>query len=213
MISEDVAKILLKVKAITLNPEKPYRFVSGVLSPIYCDNRLLMSYPQEREKITDFFIEIIERKNLKFDVLAGTATSGICWAAWVAGKMKKPMIYVRPSKKDHGKGNRIEGKLERGQKVLVIEDLVSTGGSSISAVEGVGEQGGIVDDCLAIFTYEMDKAKKGFKESGCNLITLTKFSTLIDVAVREGYIKPSDREKVLEWNRDPENWGKKIGFG
>jgi len=201
-----VAEILLKVKAITLNPNKPYRFVSGILSPIYCDNRLLMSYPNERKKIVDFFIKIIKENKLKFDLVGGIATSGICWAAWISEKLNKPMIYIRSKTKEHGKENLVEGKLEKGQKVLVVEDLVSTGGSSLRAVNAVREQGGIVKDCVAIFTYEMKKAINGFKDDKCNLFALSDFTTLIEVATKENYIKEEDKEKVLEWNKNPGEW-------
>lgn len=201
-----VAKILLKVKAITLNPNEPYRFVSGILSPIYCDNRLLMSYPKERKKIVDFFIKVIKDK--KFDIIGGIATSGICWAAWIAEKLDKPMVYIRAKTKEHGKENLVEGKLEKGQKVLVVEDLISTGGSSLRAVSAVRENGGMVEDCVAIFTYEMEKAKNGFKESKCNLFTLSDFTTLIEVATEENYIKEEDKAKVLEWNKNPQEWGR-----
>ncbi len=207
MIKKKVAKILLNLKAVTLSPEKPYKFASGILSPIYCDNRVLMSYTKERKKIVNFFIKTIKENNLNFDVIGGIATSGICWAAWIAEKLKKPMIYIRAKAKEHGKENLIEGKLEKGQKVLIIEDLVSTGGSSLSAVNAVREQGGIVEDCVAIFTYEMEKQKKSFAENKCNLFALSNFTALIDVATKEKYIKEEDREKVLEWNKNPDKWG------
>ena len=207
MIKKKVAQILLKVKAVTLSPSKPYKFASGILSPIYCDNRILMSYTKERKKIVNFFIKTIKENNLNFDVIGGIATSGICWAAWIAEKLKKPMIYIRAKAKEHGKENLIEGKLEKGQKVLIIEDLVSTGGSSLSAVNAVREQGGIVEDCVAIFTYEMEKQKKSFAENKCNLFALSNFTALIDVATKEKYIKEEDREKVLEWNKNPDKWG------
>ena len=205
-MKQKVAEILLNVKAVTLNPDNPYRFASGILSPIYCDNRLLMSYPKERKKIVNFFIKIIKKNKLKFDVIGGIATSGICWSSWIAEKLKKPMIYIRGKTKEHGKENLIEGKLEKGQKVLVIEDLISTGGSSLRAVNAVREQGGVVEDCVAIFTYEMEKAVNGFKDANCNLFTLSDFTALIEGAIKENYIKEEDKKKVLEWNKNPGEW-------
>ncbi|RMF06002.1 orotate phosphoribosyltransferase [Candidatus Woesearchaeota archaeon] len=210
--AQKVAKLLLSIKAVTLNMEEPYRYASGILSPIYCDNRLIMSYPEIREKVIDSFLSVITEKELEFDVVAGTATAGIPHAAWVADRLKKPMIYVRSSAKDHGKKNLIEGKLENGQKVLLIEDLVSTGGSSISAVKAIKESGGDVVACLAIFTYGMEKAEKAFKEENCPLFTLSNFNTLINTAVEENYLSPEQAEKAVHWNRDPQGWGAKMGF-
>lgn len=207
-MKREVAEILLKVKAVALNPDKPYKFASGILSPIYCDNRILMSYPKERKKIVDFFIKIINENKLNFDIIGGIATSGICWASWIAEKLNKPMIYIRSKSKEHGKENLIEGKLEKGKKVLVVEDLVSTGGSSLRAVNVVKQQGGIVKDCIAIFTYEMKKAVDGFKENNCNVFTLSDFTTLIDIATKQNYVKKVDKEKVLAWNKNPEEWGR-----
>jgi len=211
-IAKDVANLLLEIKAVTLSPEKPYRFVSIPFSPIYCDNRLIMSYPEKRKKIIDYFVDVIRERGIDFDVVAGIASSGIPHAAWLAERLGKPMIYIRKGSKDHGKGNVIEGKLEKGQKVIIIEDLISTGGSSINGVESVRDRGGIVEKCLAIFTYEMEKAKDNFSDAGCELISLSNFSTLIDVASNNNYIKTEDKDKVLEWNKDPQNWGKKMGF-
>ncbi len=205
-MKEEVARILLNVKAVTLSPGKLYTFASGILSPIYCDNRILMSYTKEREKIVKFFVKTIKQNKLKFDVIGGIATSGICWASWIAEKLRKPMIYIRNKSKDHGKENLVEGKLEKGQKVLIIEDLISSGGSSLRAIQGVRDQDGVVEDCIAIFTYEMEKSLNGFKEANCNLFTLTNFSTLINEAAKENYIKEEDKEKVLEWNKNPNEW-------
>jgi orotate phosphoribosyltransferase len=199
-IAKEVAKILLGIKAVTLNP------------PIYCDNRLLMSYPEKRKKIIDHFVEVIRERNLDFDVVAGIASSGIPHAAWLAERLGKPMIYIRKKTKEHGKENLIEGKLEKGQKVIIIEDLISTGGSSVNGVEAVRNQGGVVEHCLAIFTYEMEKAKKNFRNAKCELIALSNFTTLIEIASETNYINPGDKQKILEWNKDPENWGGKMGF-
>lgn len=211
-IAKEIADILLGIRAITLSPSKPYRFVSGIFSPIYCDNRLLMSYPEKRKKIIDYFVEVIRERNLDFDVVAGIASSGIPHAAWIAERLGKPMIYIRKKTKEHGKENLIEGKLEKGQKVVIVEDLISTGSSSVNGVEAVRDQGGIVENCLAIFTYEMEKAKENFRNARCELIPLSDFTTLIEVAEEKDYIKPEERLKTLEWNKDPQNWGKNMGF-
>jgi orotate phosphoribosyltransferase len=211
-IAKDVAKILLEIKAVTLSPQKPYRYASGILSPIYCDNRLVMSYPDKRAKIIDCFAKVVKERKLDFDIVAGIASSGIPHAAWLAEKLGKPMIYIRKEAKDHGKENLIEGRLESGQKVIIVEDLISTGGSSIAGVETVRSQGGVVEHCLAIFTYEMAKAKDAFRTANCELIPLSDFTSLIKVAGAMKYISDEDAVKVLEWNKDPPNWGRKMGF-
>ena len=205
-MKEDIAKVLLQVKAVALNPKNPFTFVSGIKSPIYCDNRVLISYPQERNKIIRAFMNLIEQSSLKFDVIAGTATAGIPWASWLADKLNKPLIYIRSEAKGHGKGKRIEGLLNKNDKVLVIEDLISTGGSSVSAIQAVREEGGFVVSCIAIFTYGMDKSVKAFSDAECKLLTLSDFATLVSVAVKEGYMSSDDQNKVLEWNKNPSGW-------
>ncbi|MBW2993326.1 orotate phosphoribosyltransferase [Candidatus Woesearchaeota archaeon] len=211
----DVAKLLLDIKAVTLNFEKPYKWVSGILAPIYCDNRKIIFHPEAREKIKEGFTKIIEENNIEYDVIAGVATGAIAHAAFIAKHLNKPMIYIRGRAKEHGKQNQIEGASAeelKGKKVLVVEDLISTGGSSVSAVEAVRETGAVVVGCIAVFTYEMEKARKRFEEADCNLITLSNFSTLVDVAADKGYLKPEEKEKVLEFSKDLAGWGKKMGF-
>jgi orotate phosphoribosyltransferase len=212
MDAREVAKILLEIKAVTLNCEKPYRYVSGILSPIYTDNRLLMSYPDKRRAVIDALAEKAAEENLEFEVVAGTASAGICHAAWLSDKLDKPMVYVRKASKEHGQQKLVEGKLENGQKVLLVEDLVSTGGSSLKALEALRNEGGKVDEVLAIFSYGMEKARKGFEEKEAKLINLTEVKTLVEVAVEMDYIKPAEKEKVLDWITDPAGWGKKMGF-
>lgn len=211
-IAEDTAKILPEIKAVALNSKRPFRYASGILSPIYCDNRLLMSHVDKRELIIEYFIKTIKENRLEFDVIAGVATAGIPHAAWLAQKLKKPMIYVRASAKGHGKENKIEGKLDKGQKVLIVEDLISTGGSTVNSALAVREAGGMVTDCMAIFNYELEKAKNRFMEADCNVITLSSFSTLINIAGKNDYIDKDVIDKVLEWRKDPAAWGKKMGF-
>lgn len=208
MNKEETAKILLKIKAVTLRTKPPYKWVSGILAPIYTDNRLLISYPKERKIIVDFFIKTIKQKNLKPDVIAGIATSGIPWAAWIADKLNLPMIYIRSKQKGHGKQNLIEGKLEKNQNVIIIEDLISTGRSSINGVEAVKSANCKVLVTLAIFTYELEKSKQDFKKAKANLITLTNFTTLADVAIKENYINENEKKNILEWSKNPEKWGK-----
>lgn len=207
---KEIAKSLLEIKAVTISMNPPYTWTSGIKAPIYCDNRLLMSYPEKRKQVKDMFLELISENNIEFDVIAGVATSGIPHAAWLAEAFDKPMIYVRGKAKGHGKENAIEGILERGKKVLVIEDLISTGGSTLHVVEEIRKAGGVVDNCLAVFTYEFEKAKKAFKEAQTNLNTLTNFITLIEVATEEKYLDLTDKDTVLEWSKNPEEWGNNL---
>lgn len=213
-IGEKIAKILLRIKAVALNAEEPFRYASGISSPIYCDNRLLISNPVEWEEIIESMITLIINKiGLEnIDLIAGTATAGIPHAAYISERLKLPMVYVRGESSEHGKKRKVEGLLEKSQRVLVVEDLISTGGSSIKAVKAVREAGGIVENCLAIFTYEFENTKKEFDEAHCNLITLSNFNTLIKVASDLEYIKPIDQIKVMEWNKNPIEWGPKYGI-
>ncbi|MBI3034201.1 orotate phosphoribosyltransferase [Candidatus Woesearchaeota archaeon] len=204
-----VAEILLKSNAIILRPSNPFKFVSGILSPVYCDNRLLLSMPAERSAIAVYFVKKIRKENVEADVIAGVATASIPWAALVAEKLKKPMIYVRKEAKDHGRENLIEGKVSQGQKVLVIEDLISTGGSSLSAVAAARKEGAVVENCIAIFTYGMEAARKGFDSQNCKLNSLCNFSILVEIAAEKGYIKKEELRTALEWSRNPEEWAKK----
>jgi len=204
----EVAKILLKIKAVTLRVDPPFTWVSGIKSPIYTDNRLLMSYPKERNIIVNYFIKLMQEHALEPDVIAGIATSGIPWASWIAAELKLPMIYIRSKSKGHGKENLIEGKLEKGQKVVIIEDLISTGGSSLNGANAVKEAGAKVLANVAIFTYELPDAEKNFKEAGIKLITLTKFSSLAEIAEKEDYIDKEEKASLLEWRKDPKSWGK-----
>ena len=211
-IAEDVAEVLLKSKAVVLRPQEPFRFTTGILSPIYCDNRLLLSSVRERESIVGYFVEKIREKGIKADVIAGIATASITWASLIAEKLKKPMIYVRKEAKQHGMKNLIEGKLDKGAEVLVVEDLISTGSTSLSAVAAVREAGAAADRCLAIFTYEMKVATEGFKQLNCELITLSNFSTLVKVAAEKGYVKKEELDVLIDWSKDPVGWGRKMGF-
>lgn len=209
--SEKTAKILLSIRAVSLRPNNPYRYSSGILSPVYTDCRLLMSYPKERKEIINLYTQKINQKG-SFDVIAGTATAGIPHAAWVAEKLKLPMIYVRGKAKDHGKGNQIEGKIEKKQKVAVIEDLISTGESSAETIRAVRKKGALSTYIFSIVTYGMRKSFLNFKKNGIKLISLTDFPTLVEVAKETGYIKKDDKNILLKWVLNPALWGKKMGY-
>ncbi|MBI5392998.1 orotate phosphoribosyltransferase [Candidatus Woesearchaeota archaeon] len=211
-ITEKVAEILLDTKAVIVNAEKPYKYASGILSPIYCDNRIVLSYPDKRKMVVESFLALIEREDIQYDVIAGVATAGIPWAAMIANKLDKPLIYVRTEKKEHGKQNAIEGNLEIGQRVLVVEDLISTGGSSLQAVQHIRNAQGIVDHCVAVMNYEFEESRNRFNENGCTLLTLTNFSVLSKIVLDKKYIDQAAYDKVKEWNLMPKEWGKKHGF-
>ena len=212
-MKEEVAKILLKLEAVKIRPWNPFTFTSGLISPIYIDNRFVISFPEERKQIVNYLVNLIGKKKLEFDVLAGVATAGIHWAAWLAEVYNKPMVYIRGKSKGHGRENQVEGKLEPGQRVLVVEDHISTGGSSIVAVEAGRNENCIVTDCVAITTYEFEKAKTAFKEAKCSIYTLTDFTSLIEMASENGYIDAADKNLVLEWNKDAANWAKNNNMG
>jgi len=213
-MKERIADILLEIGAVTLSPDKPYRYASGILSPIYTDCRLLMSYVKEREEVIDAFEKVMrERIGLEnVDCLAAVASSGIPHAAWLADRIKKPMVYVRKEEKDHGKQNLIEGKLEKGARVVVIEDLVSQGGSSLHTARAVKAAGANPTHCVVIFTYQMPKAEEGFRQEGVELIPLTDISTLVKRATAKGIINKKQESIILEWTQDTVGWGKKKGF-
>ena len=206
----EIAKILLETKAVTLNVEEPYTYVSGIRSPIYCDNRRLIFFSGERKIICQAFRKHIEP--FMPDVIAGTATSAIPWAAWVAEKLEKPMVYIRKTSKGYGKEQLIEGGDIRGETVVVIEDLVSTGGSSLNAVNACRETGANVLAMVAIFTYEFAHVIQKFQEANCDVKFLTNFSTLTEVAAEHQFIDKEQLALIQEWNKDPQGWGPKHGF-
>ncbi len=209
-MKDKIAKILLEKKAVTLNAKEPYTYVSGIRSPIYCDNRLLTFYPEERSEIVAAFVEKV--KELSPEIIAGTASSAISWAAWIAHELKMPMVYIRKKGKGYGQNRLIEGGDIKDKKVVVIEDLVSTGGSSLNAVESCKDAGGDVVGMVAIFTYGFNDAQESFFEKGCRAEFLTDFSTLIDVAGKEGLLEQDEIETVRQWNKDPSGWGPANGF-
>ncbi|MBI2541405.1 orotate phosphoribosyltransferase [Candidatus Woesearchaeota archaeon] len=205
-MGDKIAETLLRLNAVIIRPENPFKFVSGMLSPIYTDHRLLMSYPKEREFIVKSLIKLLKKKNLQFDAIAATATAGIPWGAWISQKLSKPMIYVRGEIKDHGRENLVEGMMEQNKRYLVVEDMVSTGKSSVNTINAVREKGGIVEDCIAIFTYEFEKSKNNFAGQNVNLHTLTNFTSLAKSAVKKGHISKEQLAKIKEWNKNPEAW-------
>ena len=201
-----VAEFLLQIKAIKLQPANPFVWASGWKSPIYCDNRKTLSYPSIRTFIRQAYAELILDSFGKPDVIAGVATGGIAQGALVAQELGLPFIYVRTSAKAHGLGNQIEGDFEAGQKVVVIEDLISTGGSSLSAVSALRAAGCEVKGLVAIFSYGFDVANKSFKEAKCPFETLTNYDFLIAEALRHEYINDADLESLKKWREAPSNW-------
>ncbi len=201
-----MATFLLQVKAIKLNNENPFTWASGRKSPIYCDNRITLSYPEIRTFIRQSFVEVIGNTWNGIDVIAGVATGGIAQGALVAQELGLPFVYVRSEAKSHGLTNQIEGEIHAGQTVVVIEDLVSTGKSSLVAVDALRGKGCIVKGMAAIFTYGLDVAIKNFADAGVELRTLTNYDTLLEVACHEDYILPSEQESLSAWRKDPEAW-------
>ena len=201
-----VAELLLKVKAVKLQPNEPFTWASGWKSPIYCDNRVTLSHPSVRTYIRQAFCEMILEMFGKPDVIAGVATGGVPQGVLIAQELGLPFIYIRSSAKAHGMGNLIEGAFEPGQKVIVIEDLISTGGSSLSAVSALRAAGCEVKGLVAIFSYGFDVANKSFKEAKCPFETLTNYEFLIAEALRHEYINEADLESLKKWREDPSNW-------
>ncbi len=207
-IANRIAEYLLQIKAIKLQPSNPFTWVSGWKSPIYCDNRKTLSFPEVRKYIRDAFVTKINELYPDTGLIAGVATGAISHGALVADRLELPFIYVRSGAKDHGLGNQIEGFYQPGQKVVVIEDLISTGNSSLSALKALREAGCQVLGMLAIFTYEFKKAEDAFIAENCKLDTLCNYSVLVETALRTGYISESDVETLRKWRLDPEKWGK-----
>ena len=198
-LERKLAKELLAIEAVALRPNDYFTWTSGIKSPIYCDNRITMSYPSIRREIAAGMVEVIKEKYPAVEVVAGTATAGIPHAAWVSELLDLPMIYVRDSAKKHGKTNQIEGRVLEGQKVVIIEDLISTGLSSLKVAKALREAGAEVLGVVAIFSYELKKAQDAFEDAGVDYITLTNYPVLVEEAVAIEYIHQDDVEKLLEW--------------
>lgn len=207
-IAKETAEYLLQIKAIKLQPSNPFTWASGWKSPIYCDNRKTLSFPEVRSYIRDSFSGLINVLYPQANIIAGVATGAIAHGALVADKLGLPFIYIRSGAKEHGLGNRIEGHYEPGQKVVVVEDLISTGGSSLGAVKALRDAGCEVLGMVAIFTYEFKKASDGFTSENCALNTLSNYSELIEAALNTGYINEKEVETLKKWRADPAVWGK-----
>ena len=203
-----VAEFLLQIKAVKLQPNKPFTWASGWNSPIYCDNRVTLSFPNIRTFIRQAYSEAVLDYFGKPDVIAGVATGGIAQGALVAQELGLPFIYVRSSAKEHGMGNQVEGHFEKGQKVVVIEDLISTGGSSLKAIQALRDSGLDVKGLIAIFTYGFKVADDNFNQANCPYVTLTNYEFLIEEALKKEYITENDLGSLREWKEHPESWQK-----
>lgn len=210
MISNEsaVAEKLLQVEAIRLSPERPFTWASGWKSPIYCDNRRILGFPYIREFIKSELCNIIFTEFPEASILAGVATAGIAWGAMAADQLKLPYIYVRPKPKEHGLGNQIEGFYQAGQKVLVVEDLVSTGKSSLQVVDVLKQQGLEVVGMVSIFTYGFPIANSAFQQAGIRFIALTNYESLVNLALSKGIIQASEVESLNNWRKNPDTWGR-----
>ncbi|HYE95123.1 MAG TPA: orotate phosphoribosyltransferase [Rubricoccaceae bacterium] len=202
-----LAADLLDVGAVVLRSEAPFTWASGWKAPIYCDNRLTLSEPAVRRRVTDGFAAVVEAYSLGPDVIAGTATAGIPHAAWLADRLSLPLVYVRSKPKEHGRGNQVEGRLGAGQAVVLVEDTVSTGGSSLGAVEALRAAGTEVRAVLALFSYRFEQAERAFAEAGVPLFALTDYDTLLVEAQARGLVSETDLEALRAWRVDPAGWG------
>ncbi len=207
-----IAELLLDIKAVTINVEAPYHYSSGIISPIYCDNRLIISCVEERKVIVDAFLEIIEALDTSPDVIAGTATAAIPFAAWVSSRLDLPMVYARSGQKGYGKEHRIEGTLVAGQKVLFTEDLVTTGGGVLKAAEDAVKFDVEVIGVATIFEYGLPAATEGFEKAGLPKWSMADFVTVLDVMSERGDLSDDDRSIAMDWQADPRGWGGKMGF-
>lgn len=208
-IEKLVARQLLQINAIKLSPQKPFIWASGLKSPIYCDNRIIMSYPDIRSSVINSFVEKSKDFQL-FDTIAGVATGGIAHGALLADRLNLPFIYIRGKAKEHGRQNLIEGELQPNARVLVIEDLISTGGSSLTAVEAVREANAEVVGLLAIFTYGFEQSNQAFAAANCRLDTLTNYQTLLEAAIQTKYVQTADLETLQQWQENPKVWSEQF---
>lgn len=207
--AQKTAELLLQINAIKLNPKNPFTWASGWKSPIYCDNRITLSFPPIRNYIREEFSKNLEKQFGKPDVIAGVATGAIGIGMLVAEYMGLPFVYVRPEPKKHGRQNQIEGFLQKGQNVVVVEDLISTGNSSLMAVEALKEAGANVKGMVAIFTYGFDIATENFKKANVDLLTLSNYENLLDLAVAKKYITEEEQETLKVWSKSPSTWNVK----
>ena len=211
-IAENIARVALEIGAIQFNAQQPFIWASGYKMPIYNDNRLLLGNAGHRALITQGFQDLLKNCATKVEVIAGTATAGIPHATTLADRLQLPLIYVRSAAKTHGMGNRIEGPLRRNQQVLVIEDLVSTGGSAANAVTAIREAGGIVNHCFSIFSYGLAEATDKFKSISCEIHSILDFSELLEVALSTQNLSTNDIETLRSWQKAPFKWAENNGF-
>lgn len=209
-VKRATAEDLLEIKAVLLRPNEPFQWSSGLWSPIYCDNRLTMAEPAVRRRIAARFEQVLEANGWRPDVVVGTATAGIPHAAWLADRVDRPMAYVRGAAKKHGRQNKIEGRVPAGSRAVVVEDLVSTGGSVLDVVEALQAQDVVVEGVVAIFSYGLKEADQRFKKAGLSCQTLTSFDTLLTVAKERGDLKAEDVETLQKWRTDPHKWSKAV---
>ncbi len=201
-----MAEKLLQTGAVKLRPNEPFTWASGWKSPIYCDNRKLLSFPYIRDFVKSELCNLVFTQYPDAELIAGVATAGIAWGALVADQLKLPFVYVRPKPKEHGMGNQIEGGYATGQKTVVVEDLISTGKSSLQVVEVLRNAGLEIEGMAALFTYQFDEAEKNFAETNVKYDALTDYGTLISIGMEKGIIKPADEALLLQWRQDPSNW-------
>ena len=207
-VEKKMAEYLMQIKAIKLSPANPFTWASGWKSPIYCDNRKTLSYPEVRAFIRDSFADVIAEIYPGTEVIAGVATGAIAHGALVADKMNLPFVYIRSEAKKHGLENLVEGEIKKGQKAVIIEDLISTGGSSLKAFAALKEAGAEILGMAAIFTYQFPAAEKNFVETGCRLVSLSNYTALTGVALETGYINQHQVESLATWRQSPDTWGK-----
>jgi orotate phosphoribosyltransferase len=200
------AEKLLQADAVRLSPRQPFTWASGWKSPIYCDNRKILSLPHIREYVKSELCNVVFEKFSEAEVIAGVATAGIAWGAMVADQLKLPFIYVRPKPKEHGLGNQIEGQYEKGQKILVMEDLISTGKSSLQVVDVLRKNGVEVIGMVSIFNYRFDIAREAFEKEGVPYFSLTDYPVLLGLALEKGLVEAGEQEVLLKWSQDPSNW-------
>ena len=204
--SSKIANYLLQIKAIKLETEKPFKWSSGIYSPIYCDNRIVLSFPKIRKLVCDCFVEIIKKKYTDTELVAGVATGGIGIGMLIAEKLDLPFVYVRPQAKKHGRKNQIEGLIKKNIKAIVIEDLISTGKSSLNAVDALKKEKVNVIGLISLFSYELEDAKKNISKSGLNYCSLSNFSDLIKIVLSTNYINTKQKEEIFKWRLNPQKW-------
>lgn len=213
-VAKETAKILLKINGVSFRFDPPFTYTSGLKSPIYLDNRIIMSHPDERKRIVELYIWIIKNKIgiEQVDYISGTATAAVPQASWVSGELHLPMVYVRPSTKSYGKGNKLEGYLKKGSKVVIIEDHVSTATSVENNTQTIRSEGGIVKYCIATTTYETDQSQEVFRKLKVKLYALTTGKIIVKEAVKNGVLNEKQQQIIHDWFEDPQSWAKKHGF-